>query len=344
MSSPPKTRCKIHDAVLSPEGLCVLCRSRNPEERPTHWGLLVLGLTVTVIAFGAFTRIRSPTDAALVEIDATVTNSKRIENTRHPNVANSVSVADENSRPSRFEHAAFEVRDPRGFRAELRARGESDLSGDYQAKDESFEIVLPGNIAEGDPVGLLVWISASQSGALPKSDWAPVLAANHLAFIGPNRAGNEREIASRLGLALDSVLAARRRINVDTRRLFIGGISGGAKTAFRALLYFPEVFHGALLCAGIETFRDVPIQAHKGSFWPKRIGVPSDLSLVKSRPVAITTGPKDYNFAQIEDVVTALGQDHFSHVATFERPELAHDTPPADLLEQALTWVDGLAK
>jgi len=344
MSSPPKTRCKIHDAVLSPEGLCVLCRSRNPEERPTHWVLLVLGLTVAVIAFGAFTRIRSHTDASLVETDAIVTSSKRIENARNPNGANSVGVAVGSSRPSRFEHAAFEVRDPRGFRAELRARGESDLSGDYQARDESFEIVLPENIAEGDSVGLLVWICASQSGALPRSDWAPVLAAHHLAFIGPNRAGNEREIASRLGLALDSVLAARRRINVDTHRLFVGGISGGAKTAFRALLYFPEVFQSALLCAGIEYIRDVPIQAHKGSFWPKRVGIPSDLSLAKSRPVAITTGPKDFNYAQIHDVVAALGQDHFSHVAVFDRPELAHETPPAELLEQALAWVDGVAQ
>lgn len=339
-------RCPTHGSVLRPDGTCVLCHSRAPQEPPTHWGRLLLGILIAVVAMGLFVKLRSRPEStsahdALVRASESV---KRVEVIQSPSVANSVGTRAGSGGASRFEHAAFVERDPRGFRAELHARGERELTGDYQAKDESFEIVFPENVAETESVGLLVWISASQSGALPRPDWARVLAAHRLVFIGPNRAGNEREIASRLGLALDSVLAARRRINLDMRRLFIGGISGGAKTAFRALLYFPEVFRGALLCAGIEYIRDVPIPSHPGSFWPRRIGVPSDLDLAKRRSIAITTGPKDFNYAQIHDVVATLGRDEFSHVAILESPELAHEEPPAQLFEQALDWLEGPAK
>lgn len=358
MSSSSRARCRIHGTVLSPDGQCVLCRSRNPEERPTHWGRLALGLAIVTVGFVIFTLSRVSSDwgtkatnapvHALREDLASRSEPRASIPSEHAQSASSGATTPLNAATppkgqatlSHFEHARFSERDPRGFLRELQARGEQDLTGDYQAKDESFEIVMPTNARESDPMGVLVWISASPSGVLPSADYAPVLAAHHLIWIGPNRAGNEREVAVRLGLALDSVLAARRRANLDPSRLFIGGISGGAKTAFRALLYFPEVFRAALLSAGIEYIRDVPMQSRPGSFWPARIGRPSDLRLAKLRPIAITTGPRDFNHTQIYDVVAALGQDQFSHVTIFDWPELGHGPPPAELFERALRWLE----
>jgi pimeloyl-ACP methyl ester carboxylesterase len=123
--------------------------------------------------------------------------------------------------------------------------------------------------------------------------------------------------------------------------VYVGGISGGAKSAFRALLFYPEVFRGAVLSAGIEYFRNVAARSHqKGTTWPPRIGTPRDLGVAKTRPVAITTGPNDFNYGQILDVIAGMQEDGFARVQVFSSQDLGHAPPPADMFDQALTWVD----
>jgi pimeloyl-ACP methyl ester carboxylesterase len=128
---------------------------------------------------------------------------------------------------------------------------------------------------------------------------------------------------------------------LDAQRVYVGGISGGAKSAFRALMFYPEVFRGAVLSAGVEYFRALPARSNqKVGTWPQRIGTPRDLGLAKTRPVAITTGPIDFNYGHISDVVAAMHEDGFARVQVFSRQDLGHAPPPTDMFDQALTWVD----
>ena len=188
----------------------------------------------------------------------------------------------------------------------------------------------------------MVWISADASGAIPIPEWRRILAAHRLAWVGPNRVGNEREIALRIGLALDSIRASKLHFTVDPNRVYVGGLSGGAKSAFRAQLFYPEVFRGALLAGGIEFYRDVAARSRaQGSLWPARIGLPTNLALAKARPVALTTGPNDINFGQISDVVAAMHEDAFARVQIFDWEHLDHEPPPSDALDRALTWLEG---
>jgi hypothetical protein len=231
-------------------------------------------------------------------------------------------------------------RDPHGLASELRSRGEVDVGGQYFAGKETYELFLPAAAVERKPHGMLVWISAAPSGAIPDPEWRRILANHRLVWVGPNRVGNEREIALRIGLALDSVRAARQRFTLDESRVYVGGLSGGAKSAFRAQLFYPEVFRGALLAAGIEYYRDVAARSRAaGSLWPARIGMSTNLELAKTRAVALTTGPNDFNYGQISDVVAAMHEDGFARVQIFSWQNLGHAPPPADALDRALTWL-----
>jgi len=241
----------------------------------------------------------------------------------------------------RDEHRPLAARDPRGLAAELHSRGETDVSGSYAAGKESYELFLPTAALAGVPHGVLVWISSDPSGAIPNGGWRSVLAAHRLVWVGANQAGNQREVALRVGLSLDALQDSRQHFTLDEKRVYIGGVSGGAKSAFRALLFHPEVFQGAVLAAGIEYFRPLAAKSRgQGAQWPERIGLPRNLQLAKTRPIALTTGPTDFNFGQINDVVAGAHEDNFVRMQIFSWQELGHAPPPAELLDRVLVWLN----
>jgi hypothetical protein len=258
-----------------------------------------------------------------------------------PLLAGSTAASKTEEPTGHTERHVLVERDRRGLASELRARGETEVSGEYFAGRETYELFLPATSLARMPHGMIVWISSDPSGAIPNPEWRRVLAAHHLVWVGPNRVGNEREIALRIGLALDSTRAAAQLFTLDKDRVYVGGFSGGAKSAFRAQLFYPEVFRGALLAGGVEFYREVAARSHAhGSLWPARIGFPTNLALAKTRPVALTTGPKDFNNGQISDVVVGMREDNFEHVQIFSWKNLGHAPPPADAFDRALTWVE----
>jgi len=334
-----RERCSQHGLAVGPDGTCVLCRSRRPVARKSHAALVVVALLAVVAGVVVWRTMRATVNREALHM--------QLANTAHETnhavtVTTLSSTADsQSSSPTdRVEHIVLRERDPRGLAPELRARGELDVSGQYFAGQETFELFLPAAAVQGVPHGMLVWISSDPSGAIPVPEWRRVLAAHHLIWVGPNRVGNEREIALRIGLALDSVRASRQHVALDEARVYIGGLSGGAKSAFRALLFYPEVFRGALLASGVEFYRAVAaLSRGKGVLWPARIGLPTNLALAKSRPVALTTGPNDFNYGQISDVVLGMREDSFAHVQIFSWQELGHAPPPAELFDRVLGWL-----
>ena len=329
-----RPRCAQHGLATSPDGSCVLCRSRRPTPPAWHFtgasvGLVALALAgLSVWGYRHATRARGAVPSAVVSVPRT---------SAFASPAASVPATTQDL----FERRQISERDPRGVGTQLRIRGETDVEGQYYEGQESCELFVPAAARTGSPHGLLVWISSDPTGQIPNPEWAKQLAAHHLAWVGPNQVSNEREVALRIGLALDAIIAAKQRFNLDESRVYIGGLSGGAKSAFRALLYYPEVFHGALLAAGIEYFRPVAVRARAaGVQWPERFGTPRYLAQAKALPVAITTGMADFNFEHINDVVVGMRVDGFTHVQVFNWPNLAHAPPPAAAFERALAWLE----
>ena len=358
-----RPRCLRHGLAVGPDGECALCHSqRAAAEKPHPAAMLVLSLMGLALCAATFFILRimqpaaqsigeqeQPATVAFQPLASSVRAVKETAATAMHSVASVAGfasashVADPSSPRDRDEHHLLLARDPRASAAELHARGETDVSGTYDTGKESYELFLPADAVAGVPHGLLVWISSDPSGAIPNAAWRSVLAAHHLVWVGPNQAGNQREIALRIGLALDAAHHSRQRFNLDEKRVYVGGVSGGAKSALRALLFYPEVFRGALLAAGAEYIRPLAAKSRgQGAIWPQRIGVPRDLALAKTRPIALTTGPTDFNYGQITDVVAGMHEDNFAHAQIFSWQELGHGSPPPELLDRALTWLQAV--
>ncbi|MGH8123552.1 MAG: hypothetical protein ACREPT_12365 [Rudaea sp.] len=102
--------------------------------------------------------------------------------------------------------------------------------------------------------GLLVFIMPWKRPAIP-SNWLPVLDRHGMICVMAMGSGNSANIFSRrIPLALSGYENVKRHYTVDPDRVYIGGLSGGSRIALRIALAFPDVFHGALLNAGSDSF------------------------------------------------------------------------------------------
>ena len=321
---------------MGPDGQCVLCK-RTPPSTPgwrSH-GRAGLALALAVAASAALW-IRS----RYSHFSNGTGERSALVRALAPGAANRAEGASTPEQsPGGREHLVLSQGDPRSSARELGARGLSEIEGEFQAASESYELWAPP--ADGRAFGLLVWISAGPSGALENPEWKPALADHRLIWVGPNNAQNERQSGARTALAINAVRAARERHRIDDERVYIGGMSGGAKSAFQTLLAFPDIFRGALLACGIHYYRNIPAHsAGPDKTWFKRMNQPRELASAKSRRIVVVTGPNDFNFGHITDVMSAMHEDGFNSAEILSVPGLGHQRPPADAFAAALQQID----
>jgi hypothetical protein len=116
---------------------------------------------------------------------------------------------------------------------------------------ETFAVYVP---AAAPPQGyaLLSFIAPWQKGHLP-AGWASVMDKHGMIFVSASNSGNAENIFDRrIPLALLGAHNIMQRYPVDRDRVYIGGMSGGARVAMRVALAYPDLFHGALLNAGSD--------------------------------------------------------------------------------------------
>ena len=117
--------------------------------------------------------------------------------------------------------------------------------------------------------GVIVWCDAGKGARLPR-DLVELLAKKKLIAAAAYNAGNDRGVGVRIGLALDAVHNLRQQYaGLDTHRTYVGGISGGAKVAEMAAMAFPEVFDGAICCAGANWYKDMPVPDKPNTAWQR---------------------------------------------------------------------------
>jgi dienelactone hydrolase len=156
---------------------------------------------------------------------------------------------------------AFSADDERTSNAELVRRFLSPLTVANSAAapagqavniaDERFVVYVPARHAPHG-YGLIVFISPWQEAGVPRG-WAQVLSQFGCIFVSAARSGNEEKaLTRRAPLALLAAQNIMRQYPVDPERVYIAGLSGGARVALRLAVAYPDVFRGAILNAGSD--------------------------------------------------------------------------------------------
>jgi predicted esterase len=106
--------------------------------------------------------------------------------------------------------------------------------------------------------GLIVFVPPWDDARLPPG-WAAVLDRSGFIYVSAAASGNEQAVLTRrTPLALIATGEILKRYEIDPARVYVGGFSGGSRTALRIALAYPDVFDGALLNAGSDPIGEPP--------------------------------------------------------------------------------------
>lgn len=206
---------------------------------------------------------------------------------------------------------------------------------------EKFQIIVPATYRHAERWGVFIWISPGDAPAIP-AEWEPVLAARKLLFAGAFKSGNPRNIFDRFRLALAANAGMRERFNVDGRRVYVSGFSGGGRVASMLGVAYADMFSGAMPFMGVNFYTDIPVGDGKGTYHASFI--PDDEVLViakKACRYVLVTGEKDFNRAGTKAAFEqGYGKEGFANVRYLEAPGVGHNLPAANWLEQGLDFLD----
>ncbi len=235
----------------------------------------------------------------------------------------------------------FQQSPPQSDAEQIKMRFHSvENPGPYDVTKESFEILVPKNYQPAVPHGLFIWISPNAEAKLPK-EWDAVLAEKKLIFIGAKNSGNPRNIFDRFRMAVDANFNLRELYNIDGRRVYVSGFSGGSRVASMLGVGFGEMFSGAACFMGANFYTDTKGTDEKT--YPLDY-IPDDEVLALAKKFcryALVTGSKDFNRPNTYGVLeNGFKKEGFTHVQIFDIPDQGHGPPPAEWLKKALDYLD----
>lgn len=216
--------------------------------------------------------------------------------------------------------------------AELDRTAHGQASYPVDLASEKFDLYVPARRPAAG-YGLLVFIPPWQDARLPPG-WASALDAAGMLFATPERAGNaESVLGRRAPLALLIAAHMVAHYAVDPARVYVGGFSGGSRTALRLALGYPDLFRGALLDAGSDPVGTaaVPLPAR-------------DLALrfQAFSHVVFVTGERDEENVRIaQQSVRSLSHWCAFNVDSIIEPRTGHEPVSAATLARALALLDG---
>ena len=217
--------------------------------------------------------------------------------------------------------------------------------GHYDLAKESFSVVVPASYRPEKPPGLLVWISPDEDGGLVWPELLPVLEEANLIWVGANQSGNVRPKWTRVGLALDALANLPKLYPLDPGRIYVGGYSGGGRTASTLAFLYPDAVRGTFCMRGVDIYRALPVSDRPGASWPAAFHEPPKAALSELRQhhrFVLLTGEVDFNRAQTKAVARELRAQGFEHITYLETPGASHYTDLVpDVFRQVVTALDG---
>jgi predicted esterase len=210
----------------------------------------------------------------------------------------------------------------------------------YDVGQERFRLVVPGSYTTNQSWGLIVWISPGNDPRVPAA-WESEFGRRKLLMVAAYGSGNERTPIDRIRLALDATCNVCRRYNLDYRRLYVGGFSGGARIASILGVAYADLFSGALCICGVDFYQNVPSAA--GGYYPSTYK-PASETLIRAKTngrFVLVTGENDQNRDNTQSTAeNGFRANQFGNCLYFEVPGMGHAMPAVKVLSHALNYLD----
>lgn len=184
-----------------------------------------------------------------------------------------------------------------------------------------FRIRVPQNAALS---GVLVFVKPIDSGEVPEH-WAAELDRLNLIWVAADDFGNEKPSAQRVLAALAGLRLIENSQAIDSKRVYIGGMSGGGRIASQTITRFPGQFRGALYIVGADfwTSTEVPLQPR-----------------IAANRYVFVTGSRDFNQRDMRRVFSKYQAAGVTQTLLMDLPGFGHEYPNAEQLGQAIAFLD----
>ena len=194
------------------------------------------------------------------------------------------------------------------------------------APDEpvTWEIYVPDSYQPEDPAGLIVYISPSPSGKIPR-DWKRVMDRRNLVWIAADGSGNRVEPARRALYALVAPTLAGKHYAIDGDRVYLSGLSGGGKMAGMVAADYPQLFKGAIYNCGVEPWDRHP---------------PGQFELFKQNRFVFVTGTRDQARQQTVRVHQQYLESGIENSKLMVIRNMTHRNPDGSDFEAAIQYLD----
>ncbi len=189
----------------------------------------------------------------------------------------------------------------------------------------------PNYRGEETPMGVYINISAGAKPIRLVDGYDKVMERRKMIYVSPSGTSNSQSDVRRMVLALDSLATLKKDYKIDADRIFVGGVSGGGAMSTWMTIYRPEI-RGAI-CQVRNHY--IPSQ---GCFPTVEEGDIREITRRK-QAYAWVTGPKDFNYKAILKSTPTWEPKGFI-AKLFDVPGMAHQSAPAEALEEALTWAE----
>lgn len=214
-----------------------------------------------------------------------------------------------------------------------------DLAG------ERFDLHVPSQRPDHG-YGLLVYISPERVFDMP-GGWGRVLEDRGIILVTPHNASNRDSVlVRRFPLALHALENVANCYDLDPTRIYVGGWSGGSRTAQALALAFPEAFRGALMIAGsfpvANNEPSVTLYGDRLVLFPNQLPADEELlaRLRQHSKLVMLTGDSDRAFMRWDVRTLRSLEESGVPVALIRVPRLGHHLPSAGWFARALGELD----
>lgn len=202
----------------------------------------------------------------------------------------------------------------------------------YADQTADFQIYLPPSYQSGVPAGLIVYVSPVESGEVP-DDWKRTLDRRNLIWIGVNGSGNTMPQEQRIAEAKASLAFIAGQYELDERRIYISGMSGGAQVASVVAARHPDLFKGGIFLCGVD-----PWSERDDDPWIEK--PPPHLDLLKQNRFVFVSGTEDFKLAAVARVYRKYKKAGVDASRLIVVDGMGHELPDAEILGRALDFLD----
>ncbi|HEY9791982.1 MAG TPA: hypothetical protein V6D22_16365 [Candidatus Obscuribacterales bacterium] len=243
--------------------------------------------------------------------------------------------------------------DPNGSMMSLRSdfgiplKRSQDIDYGINVANEHYYFYKPANYTGREPFGLMVYVPPIDDMQGLPGGWDAVLAQRKLLCLIPQRAGNDTMQNRRMGLAILGALAVMHSYNVNPRRVYAAGLSGGARTACDMGFYQSDLFRGTIQDCGADYYRPVTAryatsQTDTAGYPYGKIDVdPNDVAAAKSKVrFTLITGSGDFRHGNLLDIYSDGFQRDGFQARLFDVNGMGHQDCSPQTLTQALDFIE----